>query len=129
MSFILDRKYKMERVLFDITTNNPNKVGFSFIFNKEIKEVIVYQIIENKYLFKKINETTWSNEKYIYDLTWLELKEIIQTIQFVEPEELDSKIDKIKKSFLLKIKQMFVVRILLLVFVDIQDYLKNLNLF
>ncbi len=105
MSFLINKKYKMERVLFDLTTNNPNKVGFSVIFNKEIKEVIVYQIIGNKYLFKKINETTWSNENYIYDLTWLELKEIIQTIQFVSTEELDAKIDKIKKSFLLKIKK------------------------
>ena len=105
MSFIIYKKYKMEQILFNLTVNEPNKVGFSAIFNSETKEVIVYKIIGNKYLFKKINETTWSNENYIYDLTWLELKEIIQTIQFVKLEELDSKIEKIKKSFLLKIKQ------------------------
>lgn len=99
MSFFMNRKYKLEKILYNINSKNPNKIGIVIIFLDEKDSPQIYRFYNNMYLSANLEEMKWTTQKHISDLTWEELKKIIPRIVFIDKGDEIKWINKRKNSF------------------------------
>lgn len=105
MSYLNDRKYKMEKVLFEKVVKQKPLVGVAIIFLNTQQSPRLYRFEENTYQVKSINDSSWSEVRYIYDMTWEEFKKIIPRIIFIEKDNINLWEDEKRKSFCIKLQQ------------------------
>ncbi len=102
MSYLKTRKPNMEKLLANLIARNSSKLAVAYAFANN--NIYIYRFQENRYSSSLLNNTKWSQEAILDFLTWEELNQILNNVEFIEKNQLSSWIKSKQKCALIKLK-------------------------